>query len=140
MTAEDSRAYPPGIPPVMVDHSQCDRNGRAKSSIPEAHYREQLFRWWYVGGPRSKLSLLTNSTAAVDPSDSDLKIASDISRFKDFSTGGVVLDLTVLEGVYDGAESHIFTIVPTNQPGIQFKVSSNFLAAVSCTLNTNGGL
>jgi alkylation response protein AidB-like acyl-CoA dehydrogenase len=40
--------------------------------------------------------------------------------FKNFNTGGVVSDLTVLEGVLDGTEDHIFTFVNTVQPGIQF--------------------
>ena len=42
---------------------------------------------------------------------------------KNFNTGGVVSDLTVLEGVYAGTEHHIFAFVPTVQPGIQFAVS-----------------
>ncbi|KPM44574.1 hypothetical protein AK830_g2012 [Neonectria ditissima] len=62
---------------------------------------------------------------AVNPRDSDLKIKSDgdnlvFEGFKFFNTGGVVSDLTVLEGVYDGTEDHIFAIVKTDQPGIQF--------------------
>ncbi|KAF5018894.1 hypothetical protein F66182_9113 [Fusarium sp. NRRL 66182] len=68
---------------------------------------------YYVGG-------------AVNPRDSDLKITSDgdnlvFNGFKNFSTGGVISDLTVLEGVYGDKDEHIFAIVPTNQPGIQFK-------------------
>ncbi|KAG5665573.1 hypothetical protein KAF25_009698 [Fusarium avenaceum] len=63
---------------------------------------------------------------AVNPRDSDLKIISDgdkivFNGFKNFSTGGVISDLTVLEGVYGDKEEHIFAIVPTQQPGIQFK-------------------
>ncbi|KAM0550851.1 hypothetical protein ACHAPJ_008715 [Fusarium lateritium] len=63
---------------------------------------------------------------AVNPRDSDLKITSNgdkivFNGFKNFSTGGVISDLTVLEGVYGDKEEHIFTIVPTQQPGIQFK-------------------
>jgi hypothetical protein len=42
--------------------------------------------------------------------------------FKNFNTGGVVSDLTVLEGVFAGTENHIFAFVPTEQPGIQFAV------------------
>ncbi len=41
---------------------------------------------------------------------------------KNFNTGGVVSDLTVLEGVLEGTEDHIFTFVHTDQPGIQFAV------------------
>jgi alkylation response protein AidB-like acyl-CoA dehydrogenase len=62
---------------------------------------------------------------AVNPRDNDLKITSDgeeivFDGFKHFNTGGVVSDLTVLEGVLDGTEDHIFAIVKTDQSGIQF--------------------
>ena len=62
---------------------------------------------------------------AVNPRDSDLKISSEgdqlvFSGFKHFNTGGVISDLTVLEGVYEGTEDHIFAFAVTNQPGIQF--------------------
>jgi hypothetical protein len=33
-----------------------------------------------------------------------------------------VSDLTVLEGVYEGTENHIFAFAPTQQSGIQFAV------------------
>lgn len=67
------------------------------------------------------------STGAVNPRDNDLKItdAGDHLVFegaKNFNTGGVVSDLTVLEGVFAGTEHHIFALVPTEQPGIQFAV------------------
>ncbi|WP_434157028.1 acyl-CoA dehydrogenase family protein [Clavibacter michiganensis] len=62
---------------------------------------------------------------AVNPRDSDLVIREDgddliFSGRKSFSTGGVVSDLTVLEGVIEGTETHVFAIVPTDQPGIVF--------------------
>jgi len=62
---------------------------------------------------------------AVNPRDSDLKITSDgeeivFNGFKNFNTGGVVSDLTVLEGVLEGTEDHIFTFAQTDQPGMQF--------------------
>ena len=62
---------------------------------------------------------------AVNPRDSDLKITSDgdelvFNGFKNFNTGGVVSDLTVLEGVFEDTEDHIFTYATTIQPGIQF--------------------
>ena len=62
---------------------------------------------------------------AVNPRDADLVIREDgdelvFSGHKSFSTGGVVSDLTVLEGVLEGTETHIFAIVPTDQPGIVF--------------------
>lgn len=62
---------------------------------------------------------------AVNPRDSDLKITPDgddivFTGNKYFNTGGVVSDLTVLEGVVDGTQDHIFALVETRQPGIQF--------------------
>jgi alkylation response protein AidB-like acyl-CoA dehydrogenase len=62
---------------------------------------------------------------AVNPRDSDLNISSQGDKivfegFKHFNTGGVVSDLTVLEGVFEGTEDHIFAFAPTNDPGIQF--------------------
>lgn len=62
---------------------------------------------------------------AVNPRDNDLIIKSEgdkiiFNGFKNFNTGGVTSDLTVLEGVLEGTEYHIFTIVKTEQPGILF--------------------
>ncbi|KAJ5683162.1 hypothetical protein N7462_006327 [Penicillium macrosclerotiorum] len=62
---------------------------------------------------------------AVNPRDNDLQITSDgdhlvFNGAKHFNTGGVVSDLTVLEGVLDGTDGHIFALVPTTQPGIEF--------------------
>lgn len=62
---------------------------------------------------------------AVNPRDSDLKVtdAGDkivFSGVKYFNTGGVISDLTVLEGVLEGTNDHIFAIVDTRQPGIKF--------------------
>lgn len=62
---------------------------------------------------------------AVNPRDSDLTIREEgdelvFSGRKSFSTGGVVSDLTVLEGVLDGTDTHVFAIVPTAQDGIVF--------------------
>lgn len=45
--------------------------------------------------------------------------------FKNFNTGGVISDLTVLEGVYEDTEYHIFAFVPTNQKGIIFSHNWN---------------
>ena len=64
----------------------------------------------------------------MNPRDNDLKISEhedglSFDGFKNFNTGGVVSDLTVLEGVLEGTEDHIFAIVKTDQPGIQFAVS-----------------
>lgn len=65
---------------------------------------------------------------AVNPRDNDLHITDHGDHLifdgnKNFNTGGVVSDLTVLEGVLTGTENHIFAFVPTVQPGIQFAVS-----------------
>lgn len=62
---------------------------------------------------------------AVNPRDADLTIREDgdeliFSGTKSFSTGGRISDLTVLEGVLEGTETHIFAIVPTAQEGIVF--------------------
>lgn len=64
---------------------------------------------------------------AVNPRDSDLVITYDDEKItfngaKHFNTGGVVSDLTVLEGAVEGrpANEHIFAIVPTQQSGITF--------------------
>ncbi|KAI9840042.1 MAG: hypothetical protein M1819_000234 [Sarea resinae] len=81
---------------------------------------EQRVRWqkeiiennYFVGG-------------AVNPRDNDLTVTSDgdeivFNGLKNFNTGGVVSDLTVLEGAYTAIGAHIFAIVKTNQPGVQF--------------------
>jgi len=62
---------------------------------------------------------------AVNPRDSDLSIKSDgdnivFNGSKFFNTGGVISDLTVLEGVLEGTEHHIFALAKTDQPGFQF--------------------
>lgn len=62
---------------------------------------------------------------AVNPQDSDLRISSEgdyivFNGAKHFNTGGVVSDLTVLEGVLEGTDGHIFALVPTKQEGISF--------------------
>lgn len=73
--------------------------------------------------------LYTRSTflfgGAVNPRDSDLIIREEgdelvFSGRKSFSTGGRVSDLTVLEGVLEGTDTHVFAIVPTAQEGIVF--------------------
>ncbi|KAF6837199.1 thermophilic desulfurizing enzyme family protein [Colletotrichum plurivorum] len=62
---------------------------------------------------------------AVNPRDSDHKITSNgdnivFNGFKHFNTGGVISDLTVLEGVLEGTEDHLYAIVETDQPGVVF--------------------
>lgn len=72
---------------------------------------------WFFGG-------------AVNPRDADLAITIEQGHEdgelvyrgeKSFSTGGRISDVTVLEGVIEGTEKHVFAIVPTDQPAIQFK-------------------
>lgn len=81
-----------------------EQNERTQKLIIENNY--------FVGG-------------AVNPRDNDQKITDDgdhivFSGFKHFNTGGVVSDLTVLEGVYEGTDKHIFALAPTKQPAIVF--------------------
>ena len=67
---------------------------------------------WFFGG-------------AVNPRDEGVRIrdAGDHIVYngrKSFSTGSRVSDVTVLEGVLEGTETHVFAIVPSEQPGITF--------------------
>ena len=67
---------------------------------------------WFFGG-------------AVNPRDNDLTIVDEGDTIvyngrKSFSTGSKVSDVTVLEGVLEGTEKHIFAIVPSKQDGIVF--------------------
>ncbi|GAA2775069.1 acyl-CoA dehydrogenase family protein [Saccharopolyspora taberi] len=62
---------------------------------------------------------------AVNPRDEDLVITDEGDEIvyngrKAFSTGSKVSDLTVLEGVLQGTNDHIFAIVPSKQDGIVF--------------------
>lgn len=79
---------------------------------------------------------------AVNPRDSDLVITEEgdelvFNGSKTFSTGGRVADLTVLEGVLTGTETHVFAIVPTDQPGIIFVGNWNNLGQ---RLTESGGV
>jgi alkylation response protein AidB-like acyl-CoA dehydrogenase len=79
---------------------------------------------------------------AVNPRDSDLTIKDlgqeiSFSGVKSFSTGGRISDITVLEGVLEGTQAHIFAFVPSNQPGIQFKGDWNNLGQ---RLTESGGV
>jgi alkylation response protein AidB-like acyl-CoA dehydrogenase len=67
---------------------------------------------WFFGG-------------AVNPRDNDLTIRDEGDELvftgrKSFSTGSKVSDVTVLEGVLEGTDKHIFAIVPSKQDGIVF--------------------
>jgi alkylation response protein AidB-like acyl-CoA dehydrogenase len=78
-----------------------------------ADIEEQAVRnRWFFGG-------------AVNPRDADLAIVDRGDTLvykgsKSFSTGSKVSDVTVLEGVLDGGDAHVFAIVPSEQPGIRF--------------------
>ncbi|RAK88235.1 thermophilic desulfurizing enzyme family protein [Aspergillus costaricaensis CBS 115574] len=79
---------------------------------------------------------------AVNPRDSDLTITSDgediiFNGAKFFNTGGVVSDLTVLEGVLDGTGEHIFALVETRQAGIKFAHNWN---NIGLRLTESGGV
>ncbi|MBB5958284.1 alkylation response protein AidB-like acyl-CoA dehydrogenase [Saccharothrix tamanrassetensis] len=68
---------------------------------------------WFFGG-------------AVNPRDNDLVITEEGDELvftgrKSFSTGGKVSDVTVLEGVLEGTDKHIFAIVPSDQDAIVFE-------------------
>lgn len=79
------------------------------AAVEEQATRER----WFFGG-------------AVNPRDADLVITQDGDDIvfrgeKSFSTGGRISDVTVLEGVLEGTDKHVFAIVPTDQPAIRFK-------------------
>lgn len=64
---------------------------------------------------------------AVNPRDSDLAVTESedgktlvFNGRKAFSTGSKISDLTVLEGVIAGTETHVFGIVSSKQAGIQY--------------------
>ncbi|MEV6718503.1 acyl-CoA dehydrogenase family protein [Lentzea sp. NPDC051208] len=78
------------------------------AAVEEQATRER----WFFGG-------------AVNPRDNDLTITDEGDTIvyngrKSFSTGSKVSDVTVLEGVLEGTDKHIFAIVPSSQPGIVF--------------------
>ncbi|MFD4004198.1 acyl-CoA dehydrogenase family protein [Streptomyces rubiginosohelvolus] len=73
---------------------------------------EAVRRTWFFGG-------------AVNPRDSDVVVTEDgddlvFTGAKTFSTGSKVSDVTVLEGVLEGTDRHIFAIVPSDSPGLTF--------------------
>ncbi|MFJ7189085.1 acyl-CoA dehydrogenase family protein [Streptomyces bacillaris] len=73
---------------------------------------EAVRHTWFFGG-------------AVNPRDSDVVVTEDgddlvFTGAKTFSTGSRVSDVTVLEGVLEGTDRHIFAIVPSDSPGLTF--------------------
>lgn len=107
---------------------------RADGSIGQLLGYHYLWAWAarLVGTPEQIAAVEELATTgnllyggAVNPRDSDLTIREEgdelvFSGRKSFSTGGVVSDLTVLEGVLEGTQTHVFAIVPTAQDGIVF--------------------
>jgi alkylation response protein AidB-like acyl-CoA dehydrogenase len=78
------------------------------AAVEEQATRER----WFFGG-------------AVNPRDNDLTITEEGDELvftgrKSFSTGSRVSDVTVLEGVLEGTDKHVFAIVPSKQDGIVF--------------------
>ncbi|MFW0871711.1 acyl-CoA dehydrogenase family protein [Rhodococcoides corynebacterioides] len=67
---------------------------------------------WFFGG-------------AVNPRDNDVEITDEGDTLvyhgaKTFSTGSRISDVTVLEGVLAGTDTHIFAIVPSDSEGLTF--------------------
>ncbi|MGW5973682.1 acyl-CoA dehydrogenase family protein [Streptomyces sp. NPDC055186] len=67
---------------------------------------------WFFGG-------------AVNPRDRDVVVTEDgedlvFTGRKTFSTGSRVSDVTVLEGVLEGTDQHVFAIVPSDSAGLTF--------------------
>ncbi|MER7162323.1 acyl-CoA dehydrogenase family protein [Streptomyces lydicus] len=67
---------------------------------------------WFFGG-------------AVNPRDKDVVVRDEgetlvFSGRKSFSTGSRVSDVTVLEGVLEGSDQHVFAIVPSGSDGLTF--------------------
>ena len=67
---------------------------------------------WFFGG-------------AVNPRDKDVVVTEDgddlvFTGRKSFSTGSKVSDVTVLEGVLEGTDQHVFAIVPSDSEGLTF--------------------
>lgn len=67
---------------------------------------------WFFGG-------------AVNPRDADVIVTEDgddlvFTGRKTFSTGSKISDVTVLEGVFEGTDQHVFAIVPSDSDGLTF--------------------
>ncbi len=78
------------------------------AAVEERATRER----WFFGG-------------AVNPRDNDLVVTDEgdalvFTGRKSFSTGSKVSDVTVLEGVLEGTDKHVFAIVPSHQDSIVF--------------------
>jgi alkylation response protein AidB-like acyl-CoA dehydrogenase len=78
------------------------------AAVEEQATRER----WFFGG-------------AVNPRDNDVVVTDEGDEIvftgrKSFSTGSKVSDVTVLEGVLEGTDKHVFAVVPSAQDSIVF--------------------
>jgi alkylation response protein AidB-like acyl-CoA dehydrogenase len=89
-----------------------------------AHVEAEATRQrWFFGG-------------AVNPRDADVVIRDEgdeitFTGHKSFSTGSRVSDVTVLEGVVEGTDTHVFAIVPSEQPAITSTTTGTTSASAS---------
>ncbi|KAK7210887.1 hypothetical protein V2G26_018065 [Clonostachys chloroleuca] len=110
----------------------------AKADGSVGHLLGNHYSWFWssqiLGTPKQARRWLREFTegnyylgGAVNPRNADM-IARDegdelvFNGDKFFSTGGVISDVTVLEGVLEDAEkTHVFAFISTKHPGISFK-------------------
>ncbi|SER55699.1 acyl-CoA dehydrogenase family protein [Actinokineospora terrae] len=107
---------------------------KADGSIGQLLGYHYLWFWAarLVGTPEQILAVEELATknrlffgGAVNPRDDDVVITDEGDTIvyngrKSFSTGSKVSDLTVLEGVLEGTDKHIFAIVPSDIEGLTF--------------------
>ncbi|BCS21627.1 uncharacterized protein APUU_22059A [Aspergillus puulaauensis] len=108
----------------------------SKADASIGHLLGNHYSWFWssqiLGTPKQAERWLREFTegnyylgGAVNPRNADMVVENAglelvFNGEKFFSTGGVISDITVLEGVLkDG--THVFAYVPTKQPGISFK-------------------
>lgn len=107
---------------------------KADGSIGQLLGYHYLWFWAarLVGTPEQIAAVEEPATAnslffggAVNPRDNDVVITDEGDTLvyrgrKSFSTGSRVSDLTVLEGVLEGTDDHVFAIVPSAIDGLRF--------------------
>ncbi|GKT84418.1 thermophilic desulfurizing enzyme family protein [Colletotrichum tofieldiae] len=102
-----------------------NKSPRAEIALLKHSGLLKVLGWKKYGGGEQPWSVGYKVIREVAKGDGDHKITSDgekvvFNGFKNFNTGGVISDLTVLEGVLEGTEDHLYAIVKTDQPGIVF--------------------